>query len=84
MLRLDSLVDMIVPRKDGVDSVFLEQRLDPRPQVGIRAFVGQIGDQARESDEAEAGILSSVPPVNSPYAIQYSASLDRVDASPFR
>jgi hypothetical protein len=37
MLRLDSLVDMVVPGKDDGDSVFLEERLDPRSQVGIRA-----------------------------------------------
>src|SRR3990170_1234469 len=39
MLRLDSLVDMVVPGKDGVDSVFYEERLDPRAQVGIRAVI---------------------------------------------
>src|SRR3990172_6204211 len=36
MLRLDFLVDMVVPGKDDVDSIFLEERLDPRSQVGIR------------------------------------------------
>src|SRR5450756_1666897 len=35
MLRLDSFVDMVVPGKDDVDSVFFEERLDPRSQVGI-------------------------------------------------
>src|SRR5712692_6461747 len=35
IMRLDSLVDMIVPGKNDVDSVFLEDRFEQRSQIRI-------------------------------------------------
>ena len=40
--RLQSLVHMLVPRKDGIYTIFFEQRGQPRAQIEVRTVIPAI------------------------------------------